>query len=164
MDIRTFHYSKVAKPIPCTVISCWPSEWAYWCIYTPTCFSHVSAVTCSPRPHYLIVMGWFSSRWATLWSAVPAWGTDLAECWLIDWRFPLASRGHPPRFLPPSGRGLLPGAPNKGNADRAEGIFGHARCVWVLALQPDPTLKTALCQICTLVGRMINTQVLQVRY
>ena len=29
MDIGTFHYSKVAKSISWTVISCWPSEWAY---------------------------------------------------------------------------------------------------------------------------------------
>ena len=29
MDIRTFQYSKVAKSITCTVISCWRSEWEY---------------------------------------------------------------------------------------------------------------------------------------
>ena len=28
MDIGTFHYLKVAKSIPWTVSSCWPSEWA----------------------------------------------------------------------------------------------------------------------------------------
>ena len=43
MDIGKFHYSKVAKYILWTVISCWPSEWA--CIYTPACFSYVSGVT-----------------------------------------------------------------------------------------------------------------------
>ena len=45
MNIGTFHYSKVAKSIPWRVISCWPSEWAYSCINTLACFSHVSGVT-----------------------------------------------------------------------------------------------------------------------
>ena len=44
MDIRMFPYSKVAKSIPWIVISSWPSEWAYECVYTPSCFSHVSSV------------------------------------------------------------------------------------------------------------------------
>ena len=46
-------------------------------------------------------------------------------------------RGHPPRLLLPS-RGVLPGAPNKGNADGAEGIFDFAGRVWAPALRPDP--------------------------
>ena len=110
MDIGTFHYSKVAKSIPWTVISCLPSEWTYSCIYTAACFSHIAGVPVSPGPHYLTVMGWLSSRWATLWSAVPPWGTDLSGCWLIDWRFPPASGGHPEAFTPFEGLGLLPGA------------------------------------------------------
>ena len=49
----------------------------------------------------------------------------------------------PPGFYPlrEGGLDLLCGAwggPNKRNVDRAEGIFGHARRVWVLALQQDP--------------------------
>ena len=48
------------------------------------------------------------------------------------------------RLLPPSG-GVLPdtwGAPNKGNADEAVGIFGNARRVWAPALRPDPPKKS----------------------
>ena len=44
-DIGTFHDSKMAKSIPCTMISCWPNERAYQCIYTPASFSLVSGVT-----------------------------------------------------------------------------------------------------------------------
>ena len=47
----------------------------------------------------------------------------------------------PPCFYPlREGIGLLPGAwgaPKKGNTDGAEGIFGLAGRVWVLALRPD---------------------------
>ena len=51
----------------------------------------------------------------------------------------------PPRLLLPSGRfGLSPGAwgaPNKGNADGAVGIFGNSGRVWATALRPDPPKK-----------------------
>ena len=54
-------------------------------------------------------------------------------------------RGPSPKLLPPSGRlGISPGAwgaPNKGNADEAVGIFGNAGCVWAPALRPDPSKK-----------------------
>ena len=47
------------------------------------------------------------------------------------WLFPSVSGGLPPRLLPPSGGlGSSPGAwgaPNKGNADGAVGIFGKCR-------------------------------------
>ena len=33
------------QSIPWIVISSWPSEWAYYCIYTQACFSHVSGIT-----------------------------------------------------------------------------------------------------------------------
>ena len=47
------------------------------------------------------------------------------------------------------------GRPNKGDADEAEGIFGNARRVW--AFPCDRThVKTALCHICPVLGRMIN--------
>ena len=55
----------------------------------------------------------------------------------------------PQAFTPFGGLGLLPGAwgaPNKGNPDEAEGIFGNARRV--CALPCDRThLKTALWHI-----------------
>ena len=44
VNIGTFHNLKVAKSISGTVISCWPSEWPYKSIYTPTCFNHVSGI------------------------------------------------------------------------------------------------------------------------
>ena len=40
-----------------------------------------------------------------------------------DWRFPPASRCHPPRLIPPSGGGVIDWRPKKGNADGAEGIL-----------------------------------------
>ena len=52
--------------------------------------------------------------------------------------------------------GLLPGAwgaPNKGNA---KSIFGFAWTRVGFGPATGPTLKTALCHIRTLVGRMIN--------
>ncbi len=36
------------------------------------------------------------------------------------------------------GLGQLPGAPKKGNADEAEGIFDLAGRVWTSALRPNP--------------------------
>ena len=53
-------------------------------------------------------------------------------------------RGPSPRLLPPSGRGTSPsawGAPNKGNADGAVGLFGNLGCMWAPALRPDPPKK-----------------------
>ena len=64
------------------------------------------------------------------------------------------------------GLGLLPGAwsaPNKGNADEAEGIFGNTGHVWATALRLDPHEKP-LCCTCPVVGRRTNTQVLRVWY
>ena len=43
------------------------------------------------------------------------------------------------------------GAPNKGNADGAVGIFGNFGRVWATALRPDPP-KKALCHTCPLGG------------
>ena len=42
IDIEVFDYMHVVKSILWTVIGCWPSELIYWCIHTPTCFSHVA--------------------------------------------------------------------------------------------------------------------------
>ena len=78
----------------------------------------------------------FSSCWVTfgrLCFALVRFWPDVPR----HWRFPPASGGHLPRLLSPSGGGAW-GAPNKGNADGAEGIFGNAGCVLALALQPDP--------------------------
>ena len=75
-----------------------------------------------------------------VWSASPVvWGAlrsaVFCSAWLGQvlpqhWRFPPASGSNPPGFYP---LGLLPGAwsaPNKENADRAEGIFGNTGRVW----------------------------------
>ena len=81
---------------------------------------------------------------ARIWPGVPR-----------HWLFPSAPGGHPPRLYPIRGLGLLPGAPNKENADEAVGIFGNAGRVW--ALPCDRThLKKALCHIRPVVGRVIN--------
>ena len=47
------------------------------------------------------------------------------------------------------------------NADGAQGIFGNATCVWVLALCPDP-LKKALATLIWLVRHTTNTESVQV--
>ena len=44
----------------------------------------------------------------------------------------------PQAFTPFGGLGQLPGAPKKGNADGAEGIFDLAGRVWTSALRPNP--------------------------
>ena len=65
----------------------------------------------------------------------------------------------PPGFYPLMGMSLLSGtwsAPNKGNADRAKGIFGNAGRVWAAT---GPTLKTALCHTYPVAGRMTDTWV-----
>ena len=75
-------------------------------------------------------------------------GMDLAECVSVPGNFLHASGGLPPRLLPPW-EGVI--APNKGNADRAVGIFGNAGRVWAPALCPDPP-KKALCHTYPLGG------------
>ena len=58
--------------------------------------------------------------------------------------------------------GLLPGTwgtPNEGNADEAKVFLAMLDAC---GLATGPILKTALCQICTMVGRMMNTQVSRV--
>ena len=69
----------------------------------------------------------------------------MGECVSVPGDFPTASGGLPPRLLLPSERfGLLPGAwgaPNKGNADGAVGIFGNSGRVWATALRPVPPKK-----------------------
>ena len=70
-----------------------------------------------------------STCWGTLRSAV-FWSARLGPVLRQHWRFPPASVGRPPGcYLLTGGFGLLPGAwdaPNKGNTDGAEGIFGNA--------------------------------------
>ena len=89
----------------------------------------------------------------------------VARIWpgvLRHWLFPSASGGHPPRLYPIRGLGLLPGVPNKGNADGAAGIFDNAGRAW--ALLCDRThLKKTLYHIRLVVGRMINTRSFLVR-
>ena len=66
----------------------------------------------------------------------------------------------PPRLLLPSGRfGLSPGAPNKGNADGAVGIFGNSGCVWATALRLVPPKKKPCAILARKVGRSTNTPV-----
>ena len=84
----------------------------------------------------------------------------VARIWLgvlRHWRFPPASEA----FTPYRGLGLLPGAwgaPNKWNADGAEGIFRNARLGIFCNARRGPTLKTVLCHTCPVVGRMTNTE------
>ena len=70
--------------------------------------------------------------------------------------YPSVSGGLPPRLLPPSGGlGLSPGAwgaPNKGNADGAEGILGNCRMRVDYGPAPGPTIKKALCHTCPFGG------------
>ena len=80
---------------------------------------------------------------------------------LGTWSFPSASGGLPPRLLPPSGGlGSLPGAwgaPNKGNADGAEGIFDKLRARVGYGPAPGPTQKRPCAIHARKVGRASNT-------
>ena len=81
-------------------------------------------------------------------------GTDLAECVSVPGDFLRPQGPSPLPFTPFEGLGSSPGArgaPNKGNADGAVSIFGHAGCVWATALRPDPP-KKALSHTCPLGG------------
>ena len=78
------------------------------------------------------------------WAVVPLGGS--AEC-ASAIESSSSRRGPSLQAFTPFG-GLLPGSPKKGNANGAESIFDLA----------GPTLKTTLCQIRALVGRMINKQ------
>ena len=68
-------------------------------------------------------------------------GTDLAGC-ASALEISSSLRGPSPQaFTPFRGLGLLLGtwgAPNKGNADGAKGIFSNAGCVLAMALRLDP--------------------------
>ena len=77
------------------------------------------------------------------------------------WRFPPASGGHPPRLIHPSGVGFIAWRlrrPKKGNADGTVCIFGLDGRVWTFGPATEPTLKTALCHIRALVGRIDKYQ------
>ena len=72
---------------------------------------------------------------------------------------PLASEGRPQAFTP-LGVGLLPGAcgaPFKGNADWARGIFRKCQTRVGCDPEPGPSLKRSCTVFLRLVGRMINT-------
>ena len=69
-------------------------------------------------------------------------GTDLAECVSVHGDFLRHQRAFP-QDLTPFG-GLSPGvwgAPDKGNADGAVGIFGNAGREWAPVLRLDPPKK-----------------------
>ena len=117
-------------------------------------------------------------RQRSVWRQI-ARGHDLFRCWVALWPavasrrgsgrvclgawgvFPTASGGLPPRLLLPSGRfGLSPGAwgaPNKGNADGAVGIFGNSGRVWATALRPVPPKNRPCAILARKVGRTTNT-------
>ena len=82
--------------------------------------------------------------------------------WVLAYWLEISSclRGDPPSFYSLRGFGLLPGA----WGTSYKGYFWLCRTRAGFDPATGPTLKTALCQICTLVGRMINTQMLPVRY
>ena len=75
------------------------------------------------------------------------WGTDLAGCVSVAGFFPTASGGLPhPGYYTPS-EGWSPSAwsdPNKGNANRAVGIFGECRVHVGYSPAPGPTKKKGL--------------------
>ena len=67
----------------------------------------------------------------------------------------------PPGLYPFGGGGVIAWRmrrPKKGNADGADGIFGFAGRVWAFGPATGPTLKTALCHIRALVGRIVKYQ------
>ena len=72
------------------------------------------------------------------------------------WRVPPASGGYPPRLIPPSGGWvycLAPEAPQKRECRRGRRYFWPCRTRVGFGPATGPTLKTALCHICALVGR-----------
>ena len=80
-------------------------------------------------------------------------GADLAEYVMAAGDFLRPLGAFPPGFYPLRG-GSSPGAwgaPTKGNADGAVGIFGNTGRVWATALRSDPP-KKALCLTCPLGG------------
>ena len=83
-------------------------------------------------------------------------GTDLTECVSVPGDFLRPQGAFPQAFTPfRGGLGSLPGtwgAPNKGNADGAEGIFGKLRARVGYGPAPGPTIKKALCHTCPLGG------------
>ena len=111
-----------------------------------------------------IALGLDLSRcWVALWPAVLS-GRGSGRVCLGAWGvFPTASGGLPPRLLLPSGRfGLSPGAwgaPNKGNADGAVGIFWNSRRVWATDLRPVPPKKRPCAILARKVGRSTNTPI-----
>ena len=77
------------------------------------------------------------------------------------WRFPPASGGNPPRLLPLSGGWvycLAPEAPHKGECRRGRRYFWPCRTRVGFDPATGPTLKTALCHIRVLVGRIDKYQ------
>ena len=75
-------------------------------------------------------------------------GTDLAECVSVPGDFLRPQGAFPQAFTPfRGGLGSLPGAwgaPNKGTADGAEGIFGKLRARVGYGPAPGPTQKKGL--------------------
>ena len=107
-----------------------------------------------------------SRCWVALWP-VELSGRGSGRVCLGAWGFSYGLRGPSPRLLLPSGRfGLSPGAwgaPNKGNADGAVGIFGNSGRVWATALRPVPPKKRPCAILARKVGRSTNTPVYIVR-
>ena len=87
-------------------------------------------------------------RLSYLWAVLP----DVPR----HWRFPPASGGHPPRLIPPLGGGycLAPEALQKGECRRGRRYFWLCRTRVGFGPATGPTLKTALCHIRALVGRI----------
>ena len=77
------------------------------------------------------------------------------------WRFPPASGGHPPRLLPPLGfffYYLAPEAPQKRECRWGRRYFWSCRTCVGFVPATGPTLKTALCHIRALMGRIDKYQ------
>ena len=105
------------------------------------------------------VWPFLSSSWVAfgrpcyLWSVLP--GVPR------HWRFPPASGDHPPRLLPPSGGWvywLTPEAPQKWECRRGWRYFWPFQTRVGFGPATGPTLKTALCHIRALVGRIDKYQ------
>ena len=80
--------------------------------------------------------------------------------WLVDWRFPPTSGGHPPGFYPLRRGWLLPGAwgaPIKWNADVAVGIFLKCRARVCTGPAPGSTQKRPCASLANSVGCATNT-------
>ena len=97
-------------------------------------------------PHFNRAFDLVSSR--VWWEATTNNYLFLAFWPARSFFYPSVSGGLPPRLLPPSGGlGLSPGAwgaPNKGNADGAQGIFGNCRMRVGYGPAPGPTIKKGL--------------------